>query len=96
MFLIQLEFSTNKPEAPRYMEGHNAWLRRGFEDGIFLASGSLRTHQGGAVLAANTSLEALHEQVAQDPFVEHDVVRATIVEFGVAKAAPRLEFLVEQ
>ena len=95
MFLIQLEFSTNKADAPRHMEGHNAWLRRGFDDGVFLVAGSLRSSQGGAVLAAGVSLEGLRERVGQDPFVAHDVVRPTIIEFGAAKADPRLQFLVE-
>ena len=41
MFVVTLRFSTHRMQAPRWMDGHNAWIRRGFEDGVFLLTGSL-------------------------------------------------------
>ena len=54
MFVVTLTFSANKTQAPQFMADHNAWIRRGFEDGVFLLAGGLLPSAGGAVLAHNT------------------------------------------
>ena len=36
MFAVLLKFTGDKSKAARLMEGHNAWIQRGFDDGIFL------------------------------------------------------------
>jgi hypothetical protein len=35
MFVILLRFSANKSHAGAFMESHDAWIQRGFEDGLF-------------------------------------------------------------
>jgi len=35
MFIVLLRFSGNKGQAGQFMEGHNEWIKRGFDDGIF-------------------------------------------------------------
>jgi len=95
MFIVLLEFSANKAEAGRLMDGHNAWLKRGFDDGVFLLAGSLRPGRGGGIVAHGTSLEDLHGRVQDDPFVAEDVVRAEILEIDPARADDRLAFLTE-
>jgi uncharacterized protein YciI len=94
MFVVLLRFSNNKAQASRFMEGHNAWIRRGIEDGVFLLVGSLQPNAGGAVLAHGMSLPDLQARVAEDPFVEEDVVRAEILEIAPARADERLSFLL--
>jgi uncharacterized protein YciI len=94
MFIVFLKFSGNKGQASQFMEGHKAWLKRGFEDGVFLLAGSLEPDLGGGILAHNTSLPALQSRVNDDPFVAKDVVRAEIYELDPAKADARLQFLI--
>lgn len=94
MFIVLLRFSDNKGEAGRLMEGHKDWIRRGFDDGVFLLVGSLQPHGGGTVVAHNTSLADLKARVDADPFVAEDVVSAEILEISTARADQRLEFLV--
>ncbi|SON53872.1 hypothetical protein HDIA_0331 [Hartmannibacter diazotrophicus] len=93
MFLILLRFSANKADAPNLMEGHNAWIKQGFDDGVFLLTGSLKPGLGGSVVAHNATLEELHARVALDPFVAGNVVSAEILEIAPAKTDPRLAFL---
>ncbi|WP_105402619.1 YciI family protein [Neorhizobium sp. T7_12] len=93
MFVVTLKFSANKAKAPALMEGHNAWLKRGFDDGIFLLSGSIQPSAGGAVLAHNTSRADLETRVRQDPFVVEDVVTADILEIAPGRTDDRLAFL---
>ena len=94
MFFVLLKFSDNKSQAPQFMESHNAWLKRGFDDGVFVLSGSLQPGLGGAIMARNTSLPALQSRLDDDPFVAHNVVRADILEIAPGKADPRLDFLL--
>ena len=93
MFVVLLRFSGNKSKAPDHMDGHNAWLKRGFNDGVFLLAGSLQPGLGGGIVADNTSLADLQNRVNDDPFVSEDVVRAEVLEIAVAKTDRRLDFL---
>lgn len=93
MFFVTLRFSANKSQASRFLEGHNAWLRRGFDDGVFLLAGSLVPGAGGAVMAHRLSRPALEARVNEDPFVAEDVVRAEILEIAPGRIDDRLAFL---
>jgi len=92
MFIATLKFA-DKTKAPEFMDGHNAWIRRGFEDGVFLMVGSLQPNAGGAVVAHNTSRADFEARVNEDPFVAEGVVEADILEIAPAKADERLAFL---
>jgi len=94
MFIVLLRFSASRERAGELMDGHNAWLKRGFDDGVFLLAGSLQPGPGGMVLAQDESRAALEARVGDDPFVAEDVVEAEIVEIAPAMADERLRFLV--
>jgi uncharacterized protein YciI len=95
MFIVLLKFSDNKAQAGQYMEGHNEWIKHGFNDGIFLMVGSLQPNLGGGILAHNTTLSDLESRVNTDPFVVENVVSAEILEITPAKADERLQFLCD-
>ena len=94
VFVVLLELSDNRADAGRLMERHDAWIARGFADGVFLLVGSLTPRRGGAILAHATSLAELEARVAEDPFVAQQVVDARIVEIAPWRADERLAFLV--
>lgn len=94
MFIVLLKFAANKARAGQFMDGHKDWIRRGFEDGVFLLTGSLQSSQGGGILAHNTSLPELQKRVDEDPFVAEKVVSAEIIEIAAAKTDERLSFLL--
>ena len=95
MFIIFLKFSSNKSQAGEFMQGHNEWIKKGFDDGVFLLVGSLQPGLGGGIVAHNSSLPELEQRVNNDPFVTQNVVNAEIVEFTPAKADQRLQFLLD-
>lgn len=95
MFIVLLKFSSNKGQAGQFMEGHKEWIKRGFDNGVFLLAGSLQPNLGGGIVAHNTSLSDLHSRVNEDPFVANDVVNAEILEITPAKADERLDFLLD-
>ena len=94
MFVVLLRFSENKALAGELMEGHKEWIKRGFDDGVFLLTGSLQSGLGGGIVAHNTSLPDLQERVKNDPFVVEDVVNAEILEIAPSRADERLNFML--
>jgi uncharacterized protein YciI len=95
MFIVLLKFSDNKGNAGQFMEGHKEWIKRGFDDGVFLLVGSLQPNLGGGIMAYNTSLSDLQSRVDTDPFVVEKVVKAEIIEVTPSKADTRLNFLLD-
>jgi uncharacterized protein YciI len=94
MFVVLLKFSGNKGQAGQFMAGHKEWIKRGFEDGIFLLVGNLQPNLGGGILAHNASRPDLQSRVDADPFVAEDVVTAEIIEITPSRADERLKSLV--
>ena len=94
MYIVLLEFSKNKDKARALMLAHNEWIKRGFDDGVFLIAGSIQPQLGGAVLAHDVTRQELEARVKADPFVAHDVVKAELLEISPSKVDPRLAFLL--
>ena len=90
-----LKFSDNKDKAGEFMDAHNAWIKSGFDDGVFLVAGSLQPNAGGAIVAHNTTGSDLQNRVNNDPFVAEEVVSAEILEITPARADDRLQFLCD-
>jgi uncharacterized protein YciI len=94
MFVVFLRFSQNKHRANELMASHNQWIASGFSDGVFLLVGSLHPRLGGAIVAHHTSREELDARIRTDPLVAHDVVTVEVLEITLARADPRLAFLL--
>ena len=94
MFIVLLRFSENKSSAGELMHEHNAWLKQGFDDGVFLLAGSLQPAQGGGLLAHNTSIDELQARLDSDPFVAENVVSPEIMEITPPKTDQRVDFLM--
>lgn len=92
MFVITLRFA-DKTKAPQFMDGHNAWIKCGFDDGVFLLVGSLQPNAGGAIVAHNASPEEIEVRVQEDPFVAEGVVDAEILVISPGRTDERFDFL---
>ena len=95
MFIVLLKFSDNKGQAGQFMNGHNEWIKSGFDDGVFLLAGSLQPNLGGGIVAHNASLSDLQNRVNDDPLVAENVVSTEILEITPARADERLKFLLD-
>ena len=93
MFIILLKFAENRDQSDEYLDGHVAWLKRGFEDGVFLAAGLLQPDVGGGILAQDASRAAIESRAAEDPYVANRVVTAEIYEMDPSRTDERLAFL---
>lgn len=92
MFIITLRFA-DKSKAPQFIDGHNAWIKRGFDDGVFLLVGGLQPNAGGAILAHQASPDQIAARVQDDPFVAEGVVSAEIFAVAPGRTDERLAFL---
>ncbi len=93
MFVVILKFSENRSNAPALMADHNAWIARGFADGVFLLTGGVLPNAGGAILAHNATMEEIRSRVQEDPFVAEGVVEAETIEIKANRTDERLAFL---
>ncbi len=92
MYAITLRFA-DRSKAPQFMDAHNDWIKRGFDEGVFLLVGSLQPNAGGAILAHNASRAEIEARIKDDPFVAEGVVSADILEFTPGRTDERLDFL---
>ncbi|MFP6845871.1 MULTISPECIES: YciI family protein [Thalassolituus] len=95
MFIINLRFAQNKEKASAFMQEHNQWIKRGFDDKVFLMVGSLQPSIGGSVIAHGESREALERRIKDDPFVVEKIVSAEVLEIEPKKVDARLDFLLK-
>ena len=95
MFLVLLRFSRNKANASQFMDGHNAWLKDGFDKGFFHLAGTIQPKLGGAILGHNMAPEDLQQLVQEDPLVAEGVVSAEIIQITPSMASAQLGFLLE-
>jgi uncharacterized protein YciI len=93
LFIITLTLTEQKTKAPEYMAAHNAWIAKGFEEGVFLMVGSLKPQGGGAILASDADLASIQSRVADDPFVSQGIAIPHIQEVAPGRTDPRLSFL---
>ncbi|GAA4609381.1 uncharacterized protein YciI [Actinoplanes octamycinicus] len=94
MFIVLLRFAENRGAAAQHMAGHQAWIRQGLEDGVFLLTGSIQPGLGGVVPAHGMDRAGAERRVAADPFVAERVVEAEIIEVAPGMADKRLDFLL--
>jgi len=92
MFVVILRF-IDKSKASSVSDAHNRWVKKGFDDGVFLVAGPLATADGGVIVADNIARAQLEEYVAEDPFITEGVVNPEILEFSPALTSEQLAFL---
>ncbi|WP_027713056.1 YciI family protein [Dickeya chrysanthemi] len=68
MYIISLTYHAPLDEVENLLEKHVTWLKRGYEQGMFVASGRKNPRTGGVILAKSVVREELEAFLAQDPF----------------------------
>jgi uncharacterized protein YciI len=92
MLILSLTYNAPIEQADQHMQAHMDWVRKGYDDGLFLASGRKLPRTGGVILARGTraTIEAF---CAADPFVTNDIARYDITEVELTTVSPGLEAL---
>ena len=93
MFIVTLTYLKPVEEIDALMHDHVEWLKKGYDDGLFVASGRRIPRTGGVILARSGDEQALRDKLARDPFVIHGAARCDLVEFAASMTAPGAEVL---
>jgi uncharacterized protein YciI len=93
MFIILLTYTKPLDEVDRHLAAHKAWVRQGFEEGVFILSGGQRPRTGGALLALGDNRSAIQSRVDHDPFVQAGVATAVVIEVVPSTLDDRLDWL---
>ncbi|WP_315708377.1 YciI family protein [Brenneria uluponensis] len=68
MYIINLTYKTSLDQVEALLAEHISWLKQGYEQGFFIASGRKNPRVGGVILAKSMERAALDEFLRQDPF----------------------------
>ena len=86
-------FTYIKPvkEIDAAIPAHVEWLKKGYAEGIFLASGRRIPRNGGVILAKCESLASLEERLREDPFQKLKLATVEIIPFEPSMKTELLE-----
>jgi uncharacterized protein YciI len=92
MLILSLTYIAPLDKADEQMAAHMAWIRQGYDDGTFVASGRKIPRTGGVILARGER-SAIEAFCRTDPFVVHAIAEYEITEVDFTTVAPGAEFL---
>lgn len=95
MYLLNISFSKSPAEVEVHQEAHGKWGKKCFQNGTFIIAGAKKSGLGGIVVAKAMAKEKLLKILAEDPFVQADVVEYQITEFEPRIVAPNLAELIK-
>ncbi len=96
MFVIILTYTKPLEIVDRHLEAHVEFLKKNYENKVFIASGRQVPRTGGVILARGESKEALQRIIQNDPFYKSGVAEYQIIEFVPSMTTPEFSGLAEQ
>lgn len=81
IYVVVLTYIKPLEEVDSQIPAHVEWLKKGYSDGVFLASGRRIPRNGGVILAKCDSIESLEARLSQDPFQKLNIAKAEIIPF---------------
>jgi uncharacterized protein YciI len=93
MLILSLTYIAPLDQVDRHVAAHMAWVKQGYDSGMFLASGRKDPRTGGVILARGER-KAVEAHTATDPFAIAGVATYNITEVVLSRTAPGLENLL--
>lgn len=81
LFVVVLTYIRPLEEVDAAGPAHVAWLRQGYDRGVFLVSGRRVPRTGGVIIAKAASLPEVEALMREDPFQRMGLATAQIVPF---------------
>jgi uncharacterized protein YciI len=94
MFIVDLKYIVPLEELDEHMEAHVQYLRKYYDQHIFVASGRKVPRTGGIILALVKDEESLKKILMEDPFYKHRLADFSITQFLASQYHPDLEALL--
>ena len=93
MYLLNISYSQPPAKVEPHIPSHGAWVKLHLEAGTFLFAGPKKSGLGGVILVKSIPKPELHRLLAEDSYVQADVVDYQIVDFDCKLAAAGLTVL---
>ena len=93
MLILSLTYVAPLDQVDQHIAAHMAWVKEGYDSGMFLASGRKDPRTGGVILARGER-KAVEAHVATDPFAIAGVATYDVTEVVLSRTAPGLEGLL--
>ncbi|MEP8537460.1 YciI family protein [Enterobacter asburiae] len=91
VYIVILTYIKPLDEIDAAIPAHVEWLKKGYAEGIFLASGRRIPRNGGVILAKCESLDSLEEHLREDPFQTLKLATVEIIPFEPSMKTELLE-----
>ncbi|ELV3468380.1 YciI family protein [Enterobacter asburiae] len=91
VYIVILTYIKPLDEIDAVIPAHVEWLKKGYAEGIFLASGRRIPRNGGVILAKCESLTSLEERLREDPFQALKLATVEIIPFEPSMKTELLE-----
>jgi uncharacterized protein YciI len=72
---------------------HNEWVKKYFENGLFLIAGPKTDKTGGVIITKPINKSDLEKILITDPYITEDVAEYEIIEFECKLTQQQLDFL---
>lgn len=87
MFVAELSYKVPLEQVDANFVAHQAFLDRGYQAGVFLASGPRPNRVGGVILIDLDDQVACEKWLREDPFYYNDVAEYRLLPFWVTRRA---------
>ncbi len=94
MFVVILTYTKPLDVVDSHLEAHVEFLKKSYDEKVFIASGRQVPRTGGLILARAASKEALQQVLSNDPFYKNGVADYKIIEFVASMAAPEFQGMI--
>ena len=92
MFIVLPQVFGQQRQGREVHGRHVDWIKRGYEDGVFLLTGSLQPAWAAGSWPTTLRVRSWRAWVEADPFVAENVVAAEILEIDPSKARAATRF----
>jgi uncharacterized protein YciI len=92
MLILSLTYIAPMDKVDALIEPHMAWVKKGYDDGLFIASGRKVPRTGGVILSRGER-DAMEAFCATDPFAVHGVATYDITEAAFTTVVSGAEIL---
>lgn len=94
LYIAVLSYVKPLSEVDALLPAHVEWLRKGYDDGIFILSGRRNPRTGGVILARGSSIEEIQARMKEDPLQHQGLATLEIMPFEPTMSAEDLQHLL--
>lgn len=96
LFIIELIYTAPLEKIDAAMPAHMRFLKKYYGSGHFLVSGRKIPRDGGVILAAGESREAIEAIMREDPFCSRGLAEARVIQFRASQRAKSIDERIDQ